>query len=619
MKEVDSMKCNRRVLPMLLAICLVVALIPAVATAETTEYLPTEIQYQQIVSFADKDWVVLDRNMNEMVLLLKTPEDVIAYNLSGLTNAWDDSNAKAWCADFKATLPSAVSEVSFLTYDELRTYFANGSMDNLKATLADGTTKTGWWVRYDPEGSVSTGGDVFGIAVSDAGFVGVPHVATNYAARPVIRIPAQNIISVVSDGSAMEINVVPDTLVNVKISIPENEVNGGMQTDIGNYAEGNRVVEIKYQSAIVNSTINVELIDRVGNVVMNYEPVDVDSSDGKFTIKLPDGLVGWYSLRAYLVLGNAKGAIVKSSFNIEDSHGEVAGYEATVKGDVSVNFAIDVKEEVAKDPDAYVVVSTPSGSTTVKVNDMTDFSQESDDKSLLVSMKAPQMTDKITIQVHSSKGNGAEHTYTVREYVESVIKAAESVIFDESKTESERNNAHKERNFARHMLNYGAKAQNYFNYNKNDLADKNIGDIAQDPVAVGGNTAVTDGTVDGITYYGASLVMNNQTALRFYFNLGDGKNISDYTFKYNGTNLKIAKKNGMYYAEVSNIAPNMLSESFTIDISVGNASASVSYSPMDYIQRQYHNKDCTANLKAMLQALYNYHIAAVEYMAGLAN
>ena len=599
MKEVDSMKCNRRILSMLLAICLIVALIPATVSAETTEILPSEIQFQDIVSFGGKDWVVLDRNMNEMVLLLKTPEETIAYNLSGLTNAWDDSNAKAWCADFKATLPSAVSEVSFLTYDELLTYFANGSMDNLKATLADGTTKIGWWVRYDPEGSVSTGGDVFGIAVSDAGFVGVPHVATNYAARPVIRIPAQNIISAISDGSTTTLKVVePSEFAgfNAQIAVSEDAT-------------------VTYSGTKAGNVVAV-LTDRAGNVLDTQSVAVADGASGTVTFDL-DGKVGIYTVKVYNEAGLFASAITQHSFNIEDSHGEVAGYEATVKGDVSVNFAIDVKEEVASDPDAYVVVSTPSGSTTVKVSEMDDSSHEGANKSLLVSVKAPQMTDEITIQVHSSNGNGAEHTYTVREYVENVIKAAESVIADENKTENERNNAHKERNFARHMLNYGAKAQSYFNYNTNDLANKNIGVVTQNPVTGDGKKAAKDGDVAGINFVGSTLVMNNQTALRFYFKCD---NIGDYSFVCNGVKLNpVVKRSNAYdgYVEVSDISPDKLNKNFTVEITLGNASASVSYSPMDHIRKQYTNTNDVL-LKNMLQALFNYYEAAVDYLASLA-
>ena len=124
------MKRNRRILSLLLAICLVAALIPAVSAAQ--DIVPAEFaQEDQIVNYVGNDWILLDSNAKEIVLLLKTPEAPIAYNASGLSNSWDESDANAWCQNF-ATENNIPFEVTFLSHEEVVTYWTNNSAGNLK-------------------------------------------------------------------------------------------------------------------------------------------------------------------------------------------------------------------------------------------------------------------------------------------------------------------------------------------------------------------------------------------------------------------------------------------------------------------------------------------------------
>ena len=86
MKEVDLVKRNRRILSVLLAICLFAALIPTAVFAEVS--MREAAADDQVANFAGKDWLVIDNNTSELVLLLKNPEAPIAYNASGLSNEW---------------------------------------------------------------------------------------------------------------------------------------------------------------------------------------------------------------------------------------------------------------------------------------------------------------------------------------------------------------------------------------------------------------------------------------------------------------------------------------------------------------------------------------------------
>lgn len=577
------MKRNRRILSLLLAICLVAALIPAVATAETS--VSTDVKDDEIVTFAGKDWIVMANNAAEMVLLLQTPVDPIAYNASGLSNSWDQSDAKAWCESdevrewFSDVEWNALSEekVYFLSHSEVVTYFANN-------TLADLKTADGWWLRYDGE---TVDSNLFGVAVSDAGFVGTPHVAANYGARPAIKIPTKNIAMVNKSADKWTLSVVsPDAFANFGATVAVAQDYASAEIDYTNAQTGNIVVA---------------LTDRVGNVLETYVNA-VNAAFGSINLTLPADLMGWYTLRVYNEVGNATSDVITSSFNVEDSHGEVKGYEAIVEGDVSLNIAIDLKDNIVNEngevvaTDAYVEVTTTSGTKVFNVTELSGSSHSEANASLMMSVTAPQMNDDITIQVFDGNGgSGAKQTFSVREYAEAVIGG---------------NYADKDKNLAKHMLNYGAMSQIYFGYNSNDLANKNIGKVDMDAVPNDGQPAKVVGDDIGLSYFGSSLVMNSKISMRFYFTLDDGADINDYTFSKGYPFYSTRDK--MYRIEIDNIAPNMLATDIVVQITKGDVTKAITYSPMDYIQRQFYGT-ASNSLKNMLQALYNYHMAALEH------
>ena len=83
------------------------------------------------------------------------------------------------------------------------------------------------------------------------------------------------------------------------------------------------------------------------------------------------------------------------------------------------------------------------------------------------------------------------------------------------------------------MLTYGGCVQTYFNYNTGNLASVGITDVNLDTVTaeeLAGYDRTVVGTVDGITYYGTSLVLETETIIRYYFQPDEGFSIDNYTF-----------------------------------------------------------------------------------------
>lgn len=578
MKEVDSMKCNRRILSLLLAICMVAVLLPTAVFADVS--MGTAIAENQVVSYADKEWIVIDNNSNELVLLLKTPEAPIAYNASGLSNAWDTSDAKAWCDSFKTT-NNIPFDVFFLSHKELTNDYGINSTATLCALDAGGNP-IGWWLRCTDE--LDVGGELFGLAISDAGFVGTPHVATNYGARPAVKIPASN-IAIVENGRLVLVDESAFTGVTIGVEV----------------ADDFSKVTATYSGA-KGGKVYVVLTNRQDEVLASTS-ADVSAANGSVQLSLPEGLMGRYTVRAFNVENAASSAVKVHDFAIEDSHGNVVEWNVNVGGDVSANFNIVLSDKANEADDTKIVVSY--NGTTKEISKSEWQNGTTTDGAacvkLPVDMIAPHMNDVITIQVVADGTSGGEQTFTIREYAEAIINGN----FDDNT-----------KNLAKHMLNYGAKSQTYFNYKTDDLANKTVGvPTNMEAVPNDGKKADKSGDEANIQFYGASLVLNSKTTLRFYFTLTEGKSISDFKFGEYTVHSRTTNGTLMYFVDIDDIAPHQLNSDRSVAVtdSQGNDILTVTYNPMWYIQRQYHSTANSAKFKNLLQAMYNYYLAADIY------
>ena len=207
-----------------------------------------------------------------------------------------------------------------------------------------------------------------------------------------------------------------------------------------------------------------------------------------------------------------------------------------------------------------------------------------------VNVAAAQMNDTIVLTVKNGEETVHTGEYSVRQYAETILNGDYADYVKE---------------MVKEMLNYGAAAQNYFGYNDSNLANAGyeLDSSAEVPTEVPAITV--EDKLAGISLYGMSLVFRNKTAVRFYFNVSG--NIADYTFSQ-GTPVQ---KDGKYYVEIDNINPQDLANDITL--SVNDGALSVTYSPLNYIVRKYNNADSSAELKALVQAMYGYHLEAKYY------
>ncbi len=155
------------------------------------------------------------------------------------------------------------------------------------------------------------------------------------------------------------------------------------------------------------------------------------------------------------------------------------------------------------------------------------------------------------------------------------------------------------------MLNYGAMAQMYFDYDTGYLANDGITGVANAEIPENTEEMTVNDKISGLSFYGASLVYRDRIAVRYYFT-GD---VTGCAFTANGNTYTPAPKDGMYYVEVADILPQDLDQQITLTVTDASGNImTVTYGPMNYIVRM--NEKGSDTLKALVKALYNYHLAA---------
>ena len=272
---------------------------------------------------------------------------------------------------------------------------------------------------------------------------------------------------------------------------------------------------------------------------------------------------------------------------------EVYGYEIFVtewnlslKDDLQVNFHLYIPQLDEQNTQINIEI----GDTLQQV-DLNVLSKLSDTQYVLpVHIAAAQMTDAIRIHMICGDQKWESSEYTVRQYAD-VILAEQS--YEQYHL------------LIREMLHYGSEAQKYFDHSAAELADDGITGTALRyvPIMDPQGMSVT-GRVSGTYLYGASLVFRDKVAVRFYFSSADG-----YSFTVNGESVTPIQKDGLYMLEAANILPQDLDEQCVVTVSDTNGNVqTVKYSPMNYVFRM--SEKGSSELKALLTALYNYHLAS---------
>lgn len=264
------------------------------------------------------------------------------------------------------------------------------------------------------------------------------------------------------------------------------------------------------------------------------------------------------------------------------------GATVTLGGNIGVNFHMLLADSVISDSGAYMQFELPDG----KVSSMpVSYAKQSviDGTEYYVfpcEIPAKEMSEDITAQIILGDGTavGTKQTYSVSDYADSINKGDYT---DETKA------------LVKAMTDYGDYAKAYFN---NSIVTTTIENNAVTAEILADFSMKSSGSLpDGIKYYGSSLLLESDTALRHYFRVADGTGVENYNFSGN--------KGNYYYIDVADIQANMLGK--TSNVTVGDYT--ISYSPMSYAYAVMKSNTASDNLKNVVRALYLYNQAAVNY------
>ena len=213
-----------------------------------------------------------------------------------------------------------------------------------------------------------------------------------------------------------------------------------------------------------------------------------------------------------------------------------------------------------------------------------------------IEMAVAQMTENINLTVNNGAAELINANYSIRDYLAAIING---------------NEPQDTKDLCLELLNFGAKAQTYFNHNTDNLADAGYTITPANAIPAQATEVAVDGSVSGISFYGASVRFLSKAAVRFYFkaNAVDG-----YTFTVDGTEYEPVAKDGMYYIETPGINPQDMSKAITVSVTDGSNTLSAEYAPIWYFVRSYNKTDDEAT-KGLMAAAYSYYKEAENYTA----
>ena len=266
-------------------------------------------------------------------------------------------------------------------------------------------------------------------------------------------------------------------------------------------------------------------------------------------------------------------------------------------GKIGINYYMLLSDQVLADSTAYMQFRLVDGEV-IRIPVDQGVMKEYGGETYYVFtcyVSAKEMADDVVSQFFYAGGSTEPATFNVKYYAEETLRTS---------------NDEDLKNLIRTMLNYGAAAQNNFGYNTDNLAGEALD--YSDVTISGYDINVNQGTALA-EFYAASLILKSSTTLRFFFLVDES--VENFTATYNGQQLTVSQRGGLYYVDVVGIAAQDLGKDVTITISDGSTQADVSFNPMAYCQGV--NNDTTGdfdqNLKNLVAALYLYNQAAIKY------
>lgn len=273
----------------------------------------------------------------------------------------------------------------------------------------------------------------------------------------------------------------------------------------------------------------------------------------------------------------------------------VSQWGVTLNESVSVNFLLDIPQTDIDTASVSIAVGDEDPITYA----VADAAVQDGLYSFTADIAAAEMTENISLSYTLDGTETILGSYSVRQYALTLITGNYDI---------------QTKNMALAMLHYGTACQVYFENEVDSLANAGYEDTY---VEYDIPTDVADvsiqGRVQGISFYGASLIFRSQIAARFYFRITDTE--KDYVLTANGTPHDLLLDDGgeIHYIEVPCFSPYALDEAVSVSATDETDTLSVVYGPLTYISRM--STKGSPQMQNLVKAVYAYYAAAKEYKA----
>ncbi len=271
------------------------------------------------------------------------------------------------------------------------------------------------------------------------------------------------------------------------------------------------------------------------------------------------------------------------------------GNSISLNGQIDVNFYLDISDELFDDG----VYATIDG---VKV----DFTEGQYGTMVSKKLPAKEMNTKVTLKLYAADGTPltfksgsstvSESRYSVQDYLTYVIAHPETYGEDLVK-------------LCKAMSDYGSYTQRELGFDVENAKNIYLADEIANITCEGYGYEFTPNTAN-ISFLGASVVTESETAIRVYFSLkGEG-----FTATVDGEPAAIQTNERGTFVEIANISAKNLCDPHTIVVTNGNETVTISNcSAYSYVQSVLNYAGASDSLKLAVKALKLYGDLAAEY------
>lgn len=291
----------------------------------------------------------------------------------------------------------------------------------------------------------------------------------------------------------------------------------------------------------------------------------------------------------------------------------LVGYSLNLSGEFGLNFHMLLDNKATEDASAYMQLTAAGGSIKKVLVKDAEVRQNGKIRETIFFCKAApkELGQTISAQLFFDDGqeSGEAYTFSVQEYANQMGKRPDMYLLTQETLKM--------------LLNYGACAQIYFNYNLENMADSDLDEMERklpDEKTICEYLEFDEdqfSEIEGIVYEGTSLIMASELTIRHYFELKEGAEITQYTFrlKETGQTIEPVRCDSNYSLDISHLTVNDLYRPYQVKVSYhGDDSHFITYSIASYIKAVLQNEAATRELKNLVKSLFCFYKSCYEYL-----